>query len=72
MADSTARKHIGPDGKPGTQCIQVKADMEHNDAEHQEPAIIDLHLRSALMLFPHRKPTSNEEETLPHYILTNP
>ena len=67
IIDSTSKKHIGPDGQPGRQCIILKSDVEG-----QEDAVIPLLNRNCMMSFYIREPTKEELETLPRYTLTSP
>ena len=60
IVDSTAEKHVGIDGLPGTQSFY----SGNRDIQFR------LNQRAGLMSIPHREPTAAEIQTLPQFILT--
>ena len=61
IVDSTSVKHLGVNKEPGTQSIQFP----------DEGICFNMQQRSALMVIPHREPTTTEMDTLPRLALTS-
>jgi hypothetical protein len=67
MIDSVARHHKHPDGSDGGQQMRLIQPM---DGSSLAETTIPLHIRNALMTFPHREPTDDELKSLPRFLMT--